>query len=109
MDVISFQVVSPALLYFHVQLSAKLNLVAVKVILDGVGVPVKLFVYLKACSPPTIIYLADAPDIQTAELSLTVPLAKVVTVLLHIYLPFTQAGAVVIHEPPDKDVSDVDK
>ena len=35
--------------------------VPVKVILEGVGVPVKLFVYLNICSPVSKTYFASAP------------------------------------------------
>ena len=38
-----------------------LNFVAVNVILDGVGVPLKLFVYLNICSPVTVTYSALEP------------------------------------------------
>ena len=50
-----------------------------------------------------------APVMHTGLLSSTPPLVRVVTVLLHMYLPLTQAGAVADQLPPERVVALVDR
>ena len=50
-----------------------------------------------------------APVIHTGLLSSTPPLVRVVTVLLHMYFPLTQAGAVVDQLPPVMEVELVER
>ena len=54
--------VEPTCLYSHTYTGLViLNGVAVTLITCGVGLPLKLFVYLNTCSPVTVTYLALEP------------------------------------------------